>query len=566
MLASLRVRDLVLIESLDLELSQGFNTLTGETGAGKSILVEAIGLALGSRGKVNLVRAGARAAEVEALFDITDDDAVKQRLVDAGWEVADELLVRRYIPVEGRSRCYVNGHPVPLAMLASLAKGLAELSSQHEHHTLADASTHLFSLDAFASLISQRSNVSGAYTEVIETMKELDRLEALEAEHAQREELLRYQLDQLKGLDPRPGEEEELRKEREVVRSATKLLEVARRGEESLYSDEGAACEAISRIALQLREAASVDPNLSPLGDQLTEALALVEDVADQLRRYVDAFDADPGRLDAIEDRLAMYTKVRGMLGPGGQDLSTRLQEIEGAILELDNHDELVVQARSARDAAIATAGEVATVLSSKRRAAARNLARAFGRELSDLGMGQAKIEVRVEPAKGGEPSINGARLTETGVDKVEFLIAPNPGEPAAPLQSIASGGELSRAALALKRALAGVGPVGTYVFDEADAGISGVIADMVGRKLREVSSQHQVLCVTHLPQVAALADAHFKVTKRERSKRTVTEIKRLDHDGRVEEIAAMISGSKVTPRSRAAAAELIGAGEVTRP
>lgn len=565
MLASLRVRDLVLIENLDLELSQGFNVLTGETGAGKSILVEAIGLTLGSRGRVNLVRAGAQAAEVEALFDITDDEAVKQRLIDAGWDVGDELLVRRHIPVEGRSRCYVNGHQVPLTMLASISRGLAELSSQHEHHALADPATHLFSLDAFASLHSQRSKVARAYADVIDTTKELERLETQEERQTQRDELLRYQLDQLKGLDPRPAEEEELRSEREVLRSATKLLEAAQQGEESLYSSEGATCEMISRIALQLREAAVVDPDLSPLSEQLTEALVLVEDVADQLRRYVDAFDADPGRLEHIEDRLAMYARIRKMLGPGGDDLSVRLGEIEREILEIDNHDELVTQARSARDAAIAAAGEVATALSSRRRAAARKLARAFGQELSDLGMGQAKIEVRVEPAKGGEPSINGARLTDTGVDKVEFLIAPNPGEPAAPLQSIASGGELSRAALALKRALSGVGPVGTYVFDEADAGISGVVADMVGRKLREVSSHHQVLCVTHLPQVAALADAHFKVMKRQRSKRTVTEISRLDSDGRVEEIAAMISGSQVTPRSRAAAAELISAGEVTR-
>lgn len=552
----------MLIESLDLELHHGFNVLTGETGTGKSILVEAIGLALGSRGKANLVRAGAKAAEVEALFDITDDDDVKRRLSDAGWEIGDELLVRRYLPADGRSRSYLNGHPVPLTMLSSIARGLAELSSQHEHHTLADPTTHLFALDAFASLVARRYKVAAAFEEVMDATRELKRLQAREAERAQRVELLRYQLGHLKKLEPAAGEEEDLQREREVLHSAHKLLEAARAGEGALYSGEGAVCEVMSMVGERLREAAVIDASLSSVSDQVLEASAVVEDAADQLRRYADKFDADPERLELIDDRLALYSKLHRMLEPLEVDLSQRLQEIEGELDELDSHDELVSQAKTGLDAAIDRAGELARALSSKRKAAARKLARAFGSELSDLGMGKAKVEVRVEPAQGGEPSINGARLTETGVDRVEFLIAPNPGEPAAPLRSIASGGELSRAALALKRALAGVGPVGTYVFDEADAGISGAVADMVGRKIREVSGHHQVLCVTHLPQVAALADAHYCVSKRQRAKRTVTEIERLDSDGRVEEVAGMISGSRVTARARAAAAELIGAAE----
>lgn len=563
MLAALRVRDLVLIESLDLELHSGFNVLTGETGAGKSILIEAIGLTLGSRSKANLVRAGAEHAEVEALFDIGDDEAVKRRLEAAGWEVGDELLVRRHVPADGKSRCFVNGHPVPQAMLASLARGLAELSSQHEHHTLTDPSSHLFALDAFASLEAGRAGVADAFRAVVDAMAELGRLQAREAERAQRTELLRFQLAQLEKLAPKPGEEDELRRQRDVLHSAHKLLEAARVGEERLYGGEGAVCEVVSAVEDRLREAAAIDPSLTPVCDQLRDAQAVVEDAADQLRRYASRFEADgdPDRLEALEERLALYAKLRRAFDPRGGDLSQRFEEVSRELRELEGHDELVAAARAVHEAALGRAGALAAALSAQRKAAARKLARAFGQELGDLGMGQAKVEVRVEPARGGEPSYNGSRLTETGLDRVEFLIAPNPGEPAAPLRSIASGGELSRAALALKRALAGVGPVGTYVFDEADAGISGAVADMVGRKLREVSRHHQVLCVTHLPQVAALADAHFKVAKTQRGKRTVTGIARLDDAGRVEEVAAMISGSQITDRARAAAAELIVAG-----
>jgi DNA repair protein RecN (Recombination protein N) len=560
MLAALRVRDLVLIERLDLEFHRGFNVLTGETGAGKSVLVGAIGLVLGSRSKSQLVRAGATGAEVEALFDIGDEPAVQRRLARAGWDETEEFLVRRTIPAEGRARCFVNGHPVPLTLLQGLAQGLAELSSQHEHHSLADATHHLYALDAFAELEASRRRVTAAHRAVVEAMERLKELQAREAERAGRVELLRYQLEQLQVLDPQVGEEEQLRQEQRLLAAGHALLSAAREGEALLYSDDGALAEQVTKLAERLRSLGEVEPRLQEVARQLDEATALLEDGADQLRRYAEGFDADPGRLAFLEERLASYAKLRRMLGTTEQDLGQRRQELDQQWRELNSHDELVLEARGRYQDSLSGAGDVARRLSSQRKAAARKLARAFGRELADLGMGQARIEVRVEPAQGGEPAIDGARLTDTGVDRVEFLIAPNPGEPAGPLGGIASGGELSRAALALKRALSGVGPVGTYVFDEADAGISGAVADMVGRKLREVAQHHQVLCVTHLPQVAAFADAHFKVQKKSCGGRTVTEIVPLDLEGRVEEIARMISGSQVTERSRAAAAELIGA------
>lgn len=558
MLTALRVRDLVLIEALDLDLHGGFSVMTGETGAGKSILVGAIGLALGARGRAELVRAGAEAAEVEALFDVRDEPDVRRRLAEAGWEVSEEILVRRVLSKEGRSRCWVNGHPVPQAMLSELARGLAELSSQHEHHALADPGTHLFALDAFGKLDAKRAAVAEAHAAVVAAAAEVARLAALGAARADRLALLRHRQGELEALAPKRGEEADLRAEVAVLRGASRLLEAARGGEEALYSGEGAAVEVVASAAARLREAAEVDPTLGPVATQLQEAQALVEDAADQLRRYADRLEADPGRLAWVEDRLAAFQKLRRLLGEREADLVDLLEDLRRQATEIESHDELATEAARARDSAHAVAAELARALTAKRKATARTLAKAFQRELSDLGMGGARIEVSVAPAEPGEPSVDGARLSPTGVDRVEFLIAPNAGEPARPLARIASGGELSRAALALKRALAGVGPVGTSVFDEVDAGISGAVADMVGRKLLEVSRHHQVLSVTHLPQVAALADAHFKVVKAKRRDRTVTEVVRLDDEARVEEIARMISGSRVTERARAAAAELI--------
>lgn len=559
MLAALRVRDLVLIEELDLELHRGFNVLTGETGAGKSILVSAMGLALGARGRAQLVRSSATGAEVEALFDIGDEPSVIERLVQAGWEDVEELLVRRYIPVEGRARCHINGHPVTLAMLESLSQGLAELSSQHEHHTLTDPSTHLLSLDAFARLESRRGEVTEAHGKVMRAYDDVLSLRKREQEQTQRDELLRYQLEQLRALAPERFEEAELKERRNVLMSAQRIMEAVRGGEEALYSGEGAVCETVTKVSEQIRGISAVDGSLVDLTAQLEEACALLEDGAEQLRRYADGFDDDPERLAFIEERLADHAKVRRLLGSPDIDLAEKLDLLEEELESRGTHDQQVAQAQERYEHELARAGKLASALSARRKTAARKLAKAFGRELKDLGMGGAKIEVRVERAHGGQPSIDGAHLSPHGVDRVEFLIAPNPGEPAGPLRSIASGGELSRAALALKRALAGVGPVGTYIFDEVDAGISGAVADMVGRKLREVSQHHQVLCVTHLPQVAALADAHYRVSKVRHKKRTVTKIVELDKEGRIEEVARMISGSEVTERSRAAAAELIG-------
>jgi DNA repair protein RecN (Recombination protein N) len=566
MLASLRVKDLVLIESLDLELHVGFNVLTGETGAGKSVLITAIGLALGERARAQLVRAGAPSAEVEALFEVRDEPSVRLRFAEAGWQVPDELLVRRVVSADGRSRCWVNGHAAPLSLVATLARGLAELSSQHEHHSLTDPATHLFSLDAFAGLDAARAEVTAAHGAVVAAMRDVEALVAAGVVRATRLEILRYQADQLARLEPKPGEEQELRGERDVLGSAARLIDAARGGEAELYGRDGAAVEVIAKVSDGLRRAASVDPALREVAAQLEEARVLVEDVADRLRRYADRFDADPRRLDEVEERLALYAKVRRTLGADADDLCERRARVEAELRTLDDHDALLAAAHEHARAALSRAGDVAARLSAQRKAAARKLAKAFARELADLGMGRAAIDVRVDPARGGEPQIDGAKLSETGIDRVEFLIAPNPGEPAAPLRSIASGGELSRAALALKRALAGVGPVGTYVFDEADAGISGAVADMVGRKLAEVARHHQVVCVTHLPQVAALADAHFRVAKAQAGNRTVTGIDLLDRAARIEEIAAMISGAMVTDRSRAAAAELLDARVSTRP
>jgi len=560
MLTALRIRDLVLIDHIDLELGPGFCVFTGETGAGKSVLVTAIGLALGSRGSPRLVRKGAATAEVEALFDLRDEPEVRRRLVELGLGDDEELLVKRTVSAQGRGTCRLNGHLAPVSMLARLATGLADVSSQHEHHALTDPSTPLFSLDAFAKLGDRRNTVTQAYRRVMAAQEELEALRNRREVSASRDRELQFLLEEARNLEPQPGEEEELRRQKEVLRSSASLLEAARTGERSLYSREGAVCERVSKVIDAVSDAAEIDSVLSPIAAQLQEGHALLEDAAFQLRQYSDRLDADPRRLAEIEDRLAAFARVRRVLAKPSDDLASTIDALESELSELTRLDEFVSEAESALSLVLATAAEHARVLTTKRKAAARRLARSFSKELRQLGMGQARVQVMVERAGPGEPSVDGARLTTTGADRVEFLIGPNPGEPARPLRQIASGGELSRAALALKRSLAGVGPVGTYIFDEIDAGISGAVADMVGRKLREVATHHQVLCVTHLPQVAAKSDSHFQVAKARKGRRTVTAVERLCEADRVEEVARMMSGSSVTEGARKAAAELMRA------
>jgi DNA repair protein RecN (Recombination protein N) len=560
MLTCLRVRNFAIIDELEVELGPGLNVVTGETGAGKSILVDALGLVLGARGRPEVVRTGASQAEVEALFDLANDPAARARLAAAGVETDGELLVRRVVSSNGRTRAYVNGSLATAGQLAALAAGLVDISSQHEHHTLTDPATHLLHLDAFGQLEGERQSMERAFEEVAKATAALGAVEQRAKDRFERQDLLRFQLGEIDALDPQPGEESGLRDERERLRHAERLLSVAGGAEEALYAADGSLSESLAQVATEIREAARIDVALAPIAQQLEEARTSIEDAAAELGRYARGVTHDPERLEEAEARLDQLERLKRKHGGSVEGMLLYRERARQELEELDRHEEHLEAARAGQATALKAAAAIAHALSEGRRKAAKRLGKAMGEELASLGMGGARVVVEVAPLEGGrsELALDGARLSRTGVDRVEFLIAPNRGEQARPLRKVASGGELSRALLAIKRVLAGLAPAGLYVFDEVDAGVGGAVAEVIGRKLRDVARHHQVLCITHLPQIAVYGQTHLQVSKDVVEGRTTSRIATLSDGARLEEVARMLGGLTITKRTRDAAAEML--------
>jgi DNA repair protein RecN (Recombination protein N) len=559
-LTCLRVRSFAIIETLEVELDAGLNIVTGETGAGKSILVDALQLVLGARGRPEVVRTDAEAAEVEALFDLTDQPLVLSGLRDQGVETDGELLIRRVVSATGRTRAYVNGRLVTLAQLKEMTKGLADISSQHEYHSLADARHHLAYLDAFASHSSLLEDAARAHAALVDKAARLEEVVTEERGKVDREDLLRFQVNEIDALRDMLEDEEELLIERQRLRHAEKLGTAAGEAEARLYADDDSICGALSRIASSVEHASGFDPSLGPVATQIREALVQLEDAASELGSYARDLSFEPDRLAVLEDQLDRLSRIKRKYGDTGAEILAYRDEAARELDSLERYEERLDRSQREYDEALEEAARVALALRSKRRSAATKLSNAISRELSSLGMGEAKVTVELAALEGGprELQIQGARLSPTGIDHAELLIAPNRGEEAKPLRKIASGGELSRAMLAIKRVLAGLGPASLYVFDEVDAGVGGAVAAVIGRKIHEVAQHSQVLCITHLPQISAYADAHYRVHKEVVGKRTKSDIRLLSDPERLEEIARMLGGVKVTDQARAAAQELI--------
>ncbi len=564
MLQLLRIRNLAIIEELELELGPGLNVVSGETGAGKSILIAALKLVLGEPGGAGLVRTGAQKAEVEALFDLSDDPNARDRLAAEGIPCdADELVVRRVVHASGRTRAYLGGSLATAGQLARLAAGLVDISSQHQHQTLTDSTCHLTYLDAFAELHPQREAVAQAFGALLRCRKALEEAESAVRERAQREDLLKLQLDEIERLDPKAGEIDELSSEIERLRHADRLVRVANTAQLALYTADRSLCGQLAALLRPVTDAGRLDPALGRLSERLDSARLELEEAARDLSIYAADLDLDPARFQAMEDR---HQALRRLCRKHGCDLEGVLAFRAAAaeeLLALGDAEGRVLEREQEHDKAQAAARVVADRLSAARKAAATRLGDAITAELASLGMGGARVLVEVAPLGAeGELALDGARLTATGIDRVEFLIAPNPGESPRPLAQVASGGELSRSLLALKRVLAGVGPVGTYVFDEVDTGVGGAVAEVIGQKLAQVARHHQVLSISHQPQVCVYADHHFHVRKVVKAGRTFSKVGLLDENGRQVEIARMLGGIEVGEAARdAARALLAGAG-----
>ncbi len=559
MLAELRVQNFVLIDHLAMSLGPGLNVLSGETGAGKSIVLSALNLLMGSRASSDLVREGASEARVEGLFWVDDEPWVAEALERVGLEPTSELWIRRVIPRSGRGRAYLNGGPVPLTILRTLARALTDVSSQNEHQVLLDPSSHLDMLDGFAGHAALLEAMATAATALQQAFSALATLEARRNDRVNQEEFLRYQLAELERIAPVEGEDEALELERKRLTHAEKLHEHARAVEEALYAGRGAVVDVVSGAIGRLKEMARIDPELAGQVEVLEGVLYTVEDVARVAGAYAREVRFDPGRLEEVNHRLAELGRLKRKYRTDLAGLVARRTELRAELETLESFEDHLAAAEQEVQRRWKDAVQAAGVLSRSRHGAARRLEQAVENELQSLGMPRARFSVRVEEREPlGDAPTPAHPPGRSGNDRVVFYFSANVGEPPRPLSKVASGGELSRVSLALKRVLAGVGDVGTFLFDEVDAGVGGAVAEVIGRKLRDISTHRQLICITHLPQVAAFADRHFVVRKEVVEGRTRSTVTLLDADARVEEIARMLGGIELTERTLAHAREMV--------
>ena len=562
MLVALRIKNFILIDELELELAPGFNVLTGETGAGKSIVVGALSLVLGGRSSAEQVRPGADEASIEALFDIRGSDRLMAQLDAAGVSRDGELAIRRVVQANGRSRAYLNGRLCTAGELAALAPELADVASQHESVALTDPSTHLGYLDRFARLVDQRAELSALVTGLEEVVAKINAARDAERGRGEREAFVTFQLQAIDQLAPKRGEMDELQVERNRLRHSGRLLEASRHVYARLDQGEDALCDELARLASDLRKAAALDPALEAPAQALDDCWSSLSDVARDIGRYAERTESDPGRLAEVEERLYRLEGLLRQHGPTLDDVLATRDRLAAELESFASVESRVAELDRERTEMLQVAADRARKLSVKRRKAAEKLGASISGELVEMGMGGARVVVDVAPLGGdrSELAVDGARLGHDGIDRVEFLISPNKGIDPRPLRKIASGGELSRALLALKRSLAECGPAGLYVFDEVDTGVGGAVADRIGRAIADVARHHQVLCITHLAPIAAFGEAHFVVTKNDDGGITRSEVTRMDPRERIAEVARMLAGAKVTSAALKAATELIRA------
>jgi len=547
MLRFLRIRNLAVIEAVEVEFESGFNVLTGETGAGKSILVEAVGLLLGARASADLVRTGEVQATIEAIFD----DPARR-----------ELIVRREISNQGRSRSFIDGALATASALRDLSARLVELHGQHEHQALLDPLAHLPLLDDYANARDVADDVRAAWAELRSLRDELERSRMDEREKSARLDLIGFQLGEIERGAPKPGEDEELAATRQVLASAERMQRLCEESYAALYDRDDAVLAGLGGVWKRVGELATIDPQFAPYVESGHGIKSQLEDLAFFLRSYADGIDASPARLQQVEDRLALVERLKRKYGPTLADVIERRSVLahERDLLTGvgERADDLLKRLETATAEYLSKAGE----LSRRRRAAAGQFAREMEGLLDELAMARTRFEVRFND---GELPESG--WSERGIDNAEFFVSPNPGEELRPLARIVSGGELSRVMLALKTLAntkpgsmlqSNLGAPKTLIFDEVDAGIGGRVADVVGSRLQDLGKRFQVLCITHLPQIAARGDAQFLIEKSIRGSRTVTHVERLDEQGRVEEIARMIGGASITEHTRASALELL--------
>lgn len=550
MLSRLHIENIAVIESADLELDGGFSVLTGETGAGKSILIDSINLALGERVSKDIVRAGADAAHVSALFCGISPQA-SAKLSELGFEGDDELLIQRDISADGRGGCRIGGRPATVSMVRSIGRLLVNIHGQHDNQALLSPEKHVYYLDKYSGDEKLLYSYSEAYRAMRAAAAELDGITADEAEKERRIDLLKYQIGEIEAAAPQKGEEEELRARRLRIANAEKIAEAVGGAYTALGGGEDSpgASELLSDADSRLDLITDVLPDIKELAGRIKSLSYELEDCAEELRRYTSDEGYDPQELDSIEERLDTVFRLKRKYGGSVEAVLEFLDKSKAELENIETSGERAAALGAKLEKARAEVARLAGELSSERRKAAAELCEKVRRELKFLDMPQVEFSVGFEPLQ--EPGPN-------GIDAIEFLISANPGSPARPLSKIASGGEISRIMLAIKTVLADSDDIDTLIFDEIDTGVSGRAAQKIGNKLKEVSAGRQVVCVTHLAQIASQADQHILIEKRVAGGNTFTSLRALDYDGRKRELARII-GADVTDNTMKTAAEMLG-------
>jgi DNA repair protein RecN (Recombination protein N) len=563
MLKNLRIRNYALVEDLEVEFDSGLNVLTGATGAGKSIIVGAVNLILGERASSDVVRTGFDNATVEATFELKPDRVFKNSLSSLGINCPDNILIiRREVSGKGVSRCFLNDRQMTLGSLKSIGDRLADLHGQHEHQSLLNVERHIEYLDHYSDLDDLLASVSQNYYRLKEKQKQLDELEKSKKLDQERKALYDFQIKEIEQANLSLGEEEKLIQDKKILENIEELYQISSSVYQNLHEGEGSIQERLAVSLKEMKRGKELDSRLKETAENLDSCLIQLQELSRFLEGYKDFLEFDPEKLEMIRERLNLINTLKKKYGNTIDAILTYREKIKEDLDKIENKDQILNGLKEEIKRLSDAFKKDSLLLSQQRKAKALDLAKKIQTTLSGLGMNKTKFDVKItsQEDENGLLDIDGKRYfaDEKGIDEVEFFVSPNPGEGLKPLAKIASGGEISRIMLALKSILAKADEVSTMIFDEIDAGIGGEVASAVGKSLKNLASSHQVIVITHLQQIASLADHHFKVFKETSKGRTVTQIKRLEEKERINEIARMISGEKISELALRQAKEMI--------
>jgi DNA repair protein RecN (Recombination protein N) len=581
MLKSLSIRNYALIESVDIEFESGLNILTGETGAGKSIIIDALSLILGDRSNAEIVRKGTEKAIVEGILGIAGNQRIRTLLEQNEIDLQDDLILRREVSIKGQSRCFINDSPVSLAVLKEIGDNLVDLHGQHEHQSLLRSETHIGLLDEFGSLDGLIEEYRIPYHHLTELFTELRLLSRKENELKEKRDLYEFQIKEIDAVDPRKGEEEDLENELRILENSEKLFDATSQLYQSLYEGESthqgsevvgeqSVYDLLVKARNQLEDLARIDTTFEDIKNECASAAAIVGEITKFIQSYNSKIEFNPERLEQIRERLGRFALLKKKYGGTLDTVIQQREKVGREFAMAENFESEISKLKEQIESERKICSSAAQRLSAKRRELIGKINKAVSGELAKLGIANARFDVKIENRiigkSDGENSPAYVKLGREyyeamshGIDFVEFYLSTNVGEDVKPLVKVASGGEISRIMLALKTILAKADRLPLLVFDEIDVGISGRIAQAVGKSLKSLSQFHQVISITHLPQIAGFADCHFAVEKNESKNRTSTSIHKLSDQERVREVARLLSGEKVTEASLNGAKELIG-------